>query len=96
MIFTHKTTKKGNTMDEQTIKRLMHQRRKDEHKVDVLKLKYELAKQKDTNKFLKTMQYVLIAMMLITFVGIITVNNNAEVSLGERAVEYFRMKGWIE
>jgi hypothetical protein len=48
-------------MDEQTIRRLMHQKRKDEYKVDVLKLKYELAKQKDTNKFLKIMQIVLIA-----------------------------------
>lgn len=83
-------------MDEQTIKRLMHQRRKDEHRVDVLKLKYELAKQKDTNKFLKTMQYVLIAMMLITFVGIITVNNNAEISLGEKVLQMWQQKGWIE
>jgi len=83
-------------MDEQTIRRISHQRRKDLHKVDVLKLKYELAKQKDTNKFLKTMQYLLIAMMMITFVGIITVNNNAEVSLGSKAIEYFKMRGWIE
>lgn len=88
--------KGNNMMDEQTIRRISHQRRKDLHKVDVLKLKYELAKQKDTNKFLKTMQYLLIAMMLIIFVGIITVNNNAEVSLGERAIEYFKMRGWIE
>ena len=83
-------------MDEQTIKRLMHQRRKDEHRVDVLKLKYELAKQKDTNKFLKTMQYVLIAMMMITFVGIITLNNNAEISLGEKVLQMWQQKGWIE
>lgn len=83
-------------MDEQTIKRLMHQRRKDEHRVDVLKLKYELAKQKDTNKFLKTMQYVLIAMMLVTFVGIITLNNNAEISLGEKVLQMWQQKGWIE
>lgn len=83
-------------MDEQTIKRLMHQRRKDEHKVDVFKLKYELAKQKDTNKFLKTMQYVLIAMMMITFVGIITLNNNAEISLGEKVLQMWQQKGWIE
>ena len=83
-------------MDEQTIRRISHQRRKDLHKVDVLKLKYELAKQKDTNKFLKTMQYLLITIMIITFVGIITVNNNAEVSLGNKAIEYFKMKGWIE
>lgn len=83
-------------MDEQTIKRLMHQRRKDEHRVDVLKLKYELAKQKDTNKFLKTMQYVLIAMMMVTFVGIITLNNNAEISLGEKVLQMWQQKGWIE
>lgn len=74
----------------------MHQRRKDEHRVDVLKLKYELAKQKDTNKFLKTMQYVLIAMMMVTFVGIITVNNNAETTVGTRLLELFYEKGWIE
>ena len=83
-------------MDEQTIRRISHQQRKDLHKVDVLKLKYELAKQKDTNKFLKTMQYLLITIMIITFVGIITVNNNAEVSLGSKAIEYFKMRGWIE
>lgn len=74
----------------------MHQRRKDEHRVDVLKLKYELAKQKDTNKFLKTMQYVLIAMMMVTFVGIITLNNNAEISLGEKVLQMWQQKGWIE
>lgn len=83
-------------MDEQTIKRLMHQRRKDEHRVDVLQLKYELAKQKDTNKFLKTIQYVLIAMMMIVFVGMITVNNNAEVSVGERTLQIMKERGWIE
>ena len=83
-------------MDEQTIRRINHQRRKDEHRVDVLKLKYELAKQKDTNKFLKTMQYVLIAMMMVTFVGIITLNNNAEISLGEKVLQMWQQKGWIE
>ena len=83
-------------MDEQTIRRLMHQKRKDEYKVDVLKLKYELAKQKDTNKFLKTMQYLLIAMMMITFVGIITVNNNAETTLGTRLLNLFYERGYLE
>ena len=86
-------------MDEQTIRRISHQRRKDVYKVDALKLRKELAdldKQKDLNRFFKIVQNVLIAMMLITFVGIITVNENAEVSLGERAIEYFKMKGWIE
>lgn len=74
----------------------MHQRRKDEHRVDVLKLKYELAKQKDTNKFLKTMQYVLIAMMIVTFVGIITLNNNAETTVGTRLLELFYERGYLE
>ena len=83
-------------MDEQTIRRISHQRRKDLHKVDVLKLKYELAKQKDTNKFLKTMQYLLIAMMMITFVGIITVNNNAETTVGTRLLELFYERGYLE
>lgn len=83
-------------MDEQTIKRLMHQKKKDEYRVDVLQLKYELAKQKDTNKFLKTMQYVLIAMMMIVFVGMITVNNNAEISVGERMLQLFYERGYLE
>lgn len=74
----------------------MHQKRKDEYKVDVLKLKYELAKQKDTNKFLKIMQIVLIAMMMITFVGIITVNNNAETTLGTRLLNLFYERGYLE
>ena len=74
----------------------MHQKRKDEYKVDVLKLKYELAKKKDTNKFLKIMQIVLIAMMMITFVGIITVNNNAETTLGTRLLNLFYERGYLE
>ena len=83
-------------MDEQTIRRLMHQKRKDEYKVNVLQLKHELEKQKETNKFLKIMQYVLIAMMMITFIGIITLNNNAEVSLGERMLQLFYERGYLE
>tara|TARA_S200002703_G_scaffold50702_3_gene44089 strand:+ start:637 stop:897 length:261 start_codon:yes stop_codon:yes gene_type:complete len=86
-------------MDEQTIRRLMHQKRKDEYKVDVLKLRKELDdldKQKDLNKFLKTIQYVLIAMMLITFVAIITLNEKAELSVGEKTLQMMQKKGWIE
>lgn len=86
-------------MDEQTIRRISHQRRKDVYKVDVLKLKKELAdldKQKDLNRFLKIMQNVLIAMMLITFVGIITVNENSETSVGEKTLQIFKERGWIE
>jgi len=86
-------------MDEQTIRRLMHQKRKDEYKVDALKLRKELDdldKQKDLNKFLKTMQYILIAMMMIIFVGIITTDQNAETSLGEKTLQMMQKKGWIE
>ena len=86
-------------MDEQTIRRISHQRRKDVYKVDVLKLRKELAdldKQKDLNRFLKIMQNVLIAMMLITFVGIITVNENSETSVGEKTLQIFKERGWIE
>jgi hypothetical protein len=83
-------------MDEQTIRRLMHQKRKDEYKVNVLQLKHELEKQKETNKFLKIMQYVLIAIMMITFIGIITLDNNAEVSLGERMLQLFYERGYLE
>lgn len=86
-------------MDEQTIRRISHQRRKDVYKVDALKLKKELAdldKQKDLNRFLKIMQNVLIAMMLITFVGIITVNENSETSVGEKTLQIFKERGWIE
>ena len=85
--------------DEQTIRRVMHQKRKDEYKVDALKLRKELDdldKQKDLNKFFRIIQTVLIAMMLIVFVGMITVNNNAEVSVGERTLQIFKERGWIE
>jgi len=86
-------------MDEQTIRRLMHQKRKDVYKVDALKLRKELAdldKQKDLNRFFKIMQIVLIAMMMITFVGIITVNNNAETTLGTRLLNLFYERGYLE
>lgn len=85
--------------DEQTIRRVMHQKRKDEYKVDALKLRKELDdldKQKDLNKFFRIIQTVLIAMMLIVFVGMITVNNNAEVSVGEKTLQIMKEKGWIE
>ena len=85
--------------DEQTIRRVMHQKRKDEYKVDALKLRKELDdldKQKDLNKFFRIIQTVLIAMMLIVFVGMITVNNNAEVSVGERTLQIMKERGWIE
>ena len=77
----------------------MHQKRKDEYKVDALKLRKELNdldKQKDFNKFFKTIQYVLIAMMMIVFIGIITTNENAEVSVGERTLQIIKERGWIE
>ena len=86
-------------MDEQTIRRISHQRRKDVYKVDALKLRKELAdldKQKDLNRFFRIMQIVLIAMMLITFVGIMTVNNNAETTVGTRLLELFYERGYIE
>lgn len=86
-------------MDEQTIRRISHQRRKDEYKVDALKLRKELAdldKQKDLNRFFRIMQTVIIAMMLITFVGIITVNNNAETTVGTRLLELFYERGYLE
>ena len=86
-------------MDEQTIRRISHQQRKDVYKVDALKLRKELAdldKQKDLNRFLKIMQYLLIAMMMITFVGIITVNNNAETTIGTRLLELFYERGYLE
>ena len=85
--------------DEQTIRRVMHQKRKDEYKVDALKLRKELDdldKQKDLNKFFRIIQTVLIAMMMIVFVGIITTNENAEVSIGERTLQMMQQKGWIE
>jgi len=77
----------------------MHQKRKDEYKVDALKLRKELEnldKQKSLNKFLKTMQYILIAMMMIVFVGIITTDQNAEISIGEKTLQMMQQKGWIE
>jgi hypothetical protein len=86
-------------MDEQTIRRISHQRRKDVYKVDALKLRKELAdldKQKDLNRFFRIMQTVLIAMMLITFVGIITLNEKSETSVGEKTLQIFKERGWIE
>jgi len=86
-------------MDEQTIRRLMHQKRKDEYKVDALKLRKELAdldKQKDLNRFFRIIQTVLIAMMMITFVGILTLNENAEIPAGEKLLIIFKERGWIE
>lgn len=85
--------------DEQTIRRIMHIKRKDEYKVNALKLRQELNnldKQKDLNKFFRIIQTVLIAMMMIVFVGMITVNNNAEVSVGERTLQIMKERGWIE
>ena len=85
--------------DEQTIRRIMHIKRKDEYKVNALKLRQELNdldKQKDLNKFFRIIQTVLIAMMMIVFVGMITVNNNAEVSVGERMLQLFYERGYIE
>ena len=77
----------------------MHQKRKDEYKVNALKLRQELNdldKQKDLNKFFRIIQTVLIAMMMLVFVGMITVNNNAEVSVGERMLQLFYERGYIE
>lgn len=85
--------------DEQTIRRVMHQKRKDEYKVNALKLRQELNdldKQKDLNKFFRIIQTVLITMMMIVFIGMITVNNNAEVSVGERTLQIMKERGWIE
>ena len=83
-------------MDEQTIRRLMHQKRKDEYKVNALQLKYNLERKKDLNKFFKIMQILLIAMMMVTFVAIITTNNNAEISVGERMLQLFYERGYLE
>jgi len=83
-------------MDYQQMRRIMHQKSKDQHKVDVFELQKQIEKQKAFNKFMKTMQYVLLAMLMLVFVGVITTNENAEVSLGERTLQFFKMKGWIE
>lgn len=85
--------------DEQTIRRVMHQKRKDEYKVDALKLRKELKdldRQKDLNRFFRIVQTVLIAMMMIVFVGIITTNENAEVSVGEKMLQLFYERGYLE
>ena len=77
----------------------MHQKRKDEYKVDALKLRKELKdldRQKDLNRFFRIIQTVLIAMMMIVFVGIITTNENAEVSVGEKMLQLFYERGYLE
>lgn len=86
-------------MDEQTLRRVLHQKRKDEYKVNALKLRQELndlERKKDLNKFFRIVQTVLIAMMMIVFVGIITTNENAEVSVGEKMLQLFYERGYIE
>jgi len=83
-------------MDYQQMRRIMHQKSKDQHKVDVFELQKRIEKQKAFNKFMKTIQYVLLAMLMLVFVGIITTNENAEVSLGEKVLMYWQQKGWIE
>ena len=83
-------------MDYQQMRRIMHQKAKDQHKVDVFELQKRIEKQKAFNKFMKTIQYVLLAMLMLVFVGVITTNQNAEVSLGEKVLMYWQHKGWIE
>lgn len=86
-------------MDYQQMRRIMHQKNKDIYRVDVLKLRKELQdldNKKELNKFFKIIQTVLIAMLLIFFVGIITTNQNSEISIGERTLQMFKERGFIE
>lgn len=86
-------------MDYQQMRRIMHQKNKDIYRVDVLKLRKELKdldNKKELNKFFKIIQTVLIAMLLIFFVGIITTNQNSEISIGERTLQMFKERGFIE
>ena len=67
--------------------------------MNVLQLKKELQdldNQKDLNKFYRIVQTVLIAMLMLFFVGIITTNENAETSIGERTLQIFKERGWLE
>lgn len=86
-------------MDYQQMRRIMHQKNKDIYRVDALKLRKELKdldNKKELNKFFKIIQTVLIAMLLISFVGIITINQNSEISIGERTLQMFKERGFIE
>lgn len=86
-------------MDYQQMRRIMHQKNKDIYRVDALKLRKELKdldNKKELNKFFKIIQTVLIAMLLIFFVGIITINQNSEISIGERTLQMFKERGFIE
>jgi hypothetical protein len=86
-------------MDYQQMRRIMHQKAKDLHKTNVFVLKEQLLKQeknKELNRFFKAIQTVLIVMLMILFVGIITTNQNAEISIGERTLQMFKERGFIE
>jgi hypothetical protein len=83
-------------MDELTIRRVMHQKRKDEHSVDVFQLKHELVRQTKLAKFFRIVNWTLIGLMLATFVTILIVLENERITVGERALQLLQEKGVVE
>ena len=74
----------------------MHQKRKDEHSVDVFQLKHELVRQTKLTKFFKIVNWTLIGLMLATFVTILIVLENERITVGERALQLLQEKGVVE
>jgi hypothetical protein len=83
-------------MDERTIRRVMHQRRKDQHSVDVFELKHELIRQTKLTKFFRIVNWTLMGLMLATFVTILVVLENQRVTVGEKALTILQEKGVVE
>jgi len=83
-------------MDEQTIRRLMHQKKKDLHKTDVFQLKYELEKQVKLTKFFRMINWTLVCLMIATFIGALIALDNQQFSVGEETLKFLKQQGWIE
>lgn len=82
--------------DEQTIRRVMHQKRKDQHKVSVFELKHELARQTKLTKFFRVVNWTLMGLMIAVFVSALVVLENNKISVGEKAIHLLQQKGVIE
>jgi hypothetical protein len=83
-------------MDEQTIRRIMHIKRKDKHKVDALQLLYELEQEKKGNKYCKTLNLCLIILLLFGFIAGITYIEAKKISVGEEALKLLKQHGKVE
>lgn len=83
-------------MDEQTLRRVLHQKRKDQHKVDALQLLYELEREKKGNKYCKILNLCLIIFLLFGFIAGITYIESKKISVGEEALKLLKQHGKVE